>query len=61
MASTFHGLQATRIVIAHRLSTVKNADCIFVMDAGRVVEQGSYDALMEQDGVFAELAKRQIA
>ena len=61
VSESLERLQATRIVIAHRLSTVKNADCIFVMDAGRVVEQGSYDALMEQDGVFAELAKRQIA
>ena len=54
-------LQATRIVIAHRLSTVRNADRIYVMDAGRVVEQGAYEELMAQEGVFAELAKRQIA
>jgi ABC-type multidrug transport system fused ATPase/permease subunit len=48
-------------VIAHRLSTVRTADRILVIDQGRVVEQGRYDELMERDGVFAELARRQIA
>ncbi|QVY64629.1 NHLP bacteriocin export ABC transporter permease/ATPase subunit [Polaribacter sp. Q13] len=54
-------LQATRIVIAHRLSTVKNADRIYVLDKGAIVEFGSYDELMEKEGVFSKLAKRQIA
>jgi ATP-binding cassette subfamily C protein len=54
-------LQATRIVIAHRLSTIKNADRIFVLDKGSIVESGSYDELMDKNGLFAELAKRQIA
>ena len=54
-------LQATRVVVAHRLSTIRNADKIFVLVAGHVVEQGSYDELMELDGHFAELARRQIA
>ncbi|PTX62148.1 NHLM bacteriocin system ABC transporter ATP-binding protein [Kordia periserrulae] len=54
-------LQATRIVIAHRLSTVKNADCIYVLDKGTIVESGTYEELMEQNGVFTSLAKRQIA
>lgn len=54
-------LDVTRIVIAHRLSTIKGADVIYVMDRGRVVQQGSYDELMTQDGIFAELAARQIA
>ncbi|MBK7477388.1 MAG: ATP-binding cassette domain-containing protein [Haliscomenobacter sp.] len=54
-------LQATRIVIAHRLSTIVNADRIFVMDAGRIVESGTYDELLEQNGLFSTLAKRQIA
>lgn len=53
-------MQATRIVIAHRLSTVRNADKIFVIDAGKLVEAGDYDELMALDGVFASLAKRQI-
>ena len=54
-------LQATRIVIAHRLSTVKNADRIYVLDKGAIVESGSFEELMEQNGVFSNLAKRQIA
>lgn len=54
-------LQATRIIIAHRLSTIKNADRIYVMDKGAIVETGTYDELMELDGLFSQLAKRQIA
>jgi ATP-binding cassette subfamily C protein len=53
-------LQATRIVIAHRLSTILNADKIFVFDKGVVVQSGNYEELMAQEGLFAELAKRQI-
>jgi NHLM bacteriocin system ABC transporter ATP-binding protein len=54
-------LSATRIVIAHRLSTILHADRIFVIEAGRIVQSGSYDELIAQDGLFAELAKRQLA
>jgi ATP-binding cassette subfamily C protein len=54
-------LQATRIVIAHRLSTVKNADRIYVLDKGAIVESGSFEELMEKEGVFTNLVKRQIA
>lgn len=54
-------LQATRIIIAHRLSTVKNADRIYVLDKGTIVEYGSYDELMKKEGLFSKLAKRQIA
>ena len=54
-------LQATRIIIAHRLSTIINADRIFVMDKGQIVESGTYAELMEKDGLFSQLAKRQIA
>ncbi|MEO0410171.1 MAG: ATP-binding cassette domain-containing protein, partial [Cyanobacteria bacterium P01_A01_bin.135] len=54
-------LQVTRIVIAHRLSTIRNADRIYVLEAGRVVQQGSFDELAAQDGLFAQLIKRQMA
>jgi NHLM bacteriocin system ABC transporter ATP-binding protein len=54
-------LRATRVVIAHRLSTVVHADRICVVQAGRLVQQGKYEELMEQDGPFKELALRQIA
>ena len=54
-------LTSTRIVIAHRLSTLERADRIYVLQAGRVVQSGAFDELMEVDGVFSELVKRQIA
>lgn len=49
----------TRIMIAHRLSTVKKCDRIFVMDEGQIVEEGDYQSLMERKGLFYELARRQ--
>jgi ABC-type multidrug transport system fused ATPase/permease subunit len=49
------------VIIAHRLSTIVNADRIYVMDRGRVVQPGRYEELLEQDGLFADLARRQIA
>lgn len=54
-------LQATSVVIAQRLSTVMNADRIYVMDKGHLAQQGSFEELMKQEGPFAELARRQIA
>jgi ATP-binding cassette subfamily C protein len=54
-------LRATRIVIAHRLSTILNADRIFVLQGGRIVQTGTYQELMQVEGPFAELARRQIA
>lgn len=52
-------LSCTRVVVAHRLSTVKHCDRIIVLDNGNIVEDGTYDELLEKDGFFAELAKRQ--
>ena len=52
-------LQATRVVIAHRLSTIVHADYIYVMDKGAVVQEGTYRDLMEREGPFADLARRQ--
>ena len=54
-------LTATRIVIAHRLSTLQQADRIYVLQAGKVVQSGSFNELMEEEGVFKELVKRQVA
>ncbi len=54
-------LTSTRIVIAHRLSTLEQADRIYVLQAGKVVQIGSFSELMETDGVFRELVRRQIA
>ncbi|MEI7766104.1 MAG: ABC transporter ATP-binding protein [Phycisphaerae bacterium] len=55
------GLQGSRtiIVIAHRLSTVRNVDEIIVIDHGRIVETGTYDALCAQGGLFAQLIREQ--
>ena len=49
----------TRIVIAHRLSTIRHCDRILVLDGGRIIEQGSYEELIAQNGYFAELVERQ--
>lgn len=61
VCESLNKLHATRLVIAHRLSTVMDCDRILVMDKGRIVEEGSYEALMEQHGLFYELASRQLA
>jgi ABC-type bacteriocin/lantibiotic exporter with double-glycine peptidase domain len=53
-------LEVTRIVVAHRLSTIKSATTIYYLEAGRIVEKGSYEDLMNAKGKFYELAHRQI-
>ena len=45
----------TSFVIAHRLSTVRNADCIMVMEQGRIIERGTHDQLMEEKGRYYQL------
>ena len=52
-------LKCTRIVIAHRLSTIRQCDRIIVLDKGHIVEDGTYDQLIAQNGFFAELVARQ--
>ncbi len=59
ISEALDGLKCTRIVIAHRLSTIKNCDRILVLDGGRIIEEGSYTSLIEKNGFFADLVKRQ--
>ena len=61
VTKSLDNLHATRIVVAHRLSTIRNCDKIIVMDAGRVVETGGFDELVAKGGIFANFVKRQTA
>jgi NHLM bacteriocin system ABC transporter ATP-binding protein len=60
VSQSLQDLQATRVAIAHRLSTVTNAVRIYVMDRGAIVQTGTYTELIAQDGLFANLVKRQL-
>ncbi|MBR5110688.1 MAG: NHLP bacteriocin export ABC transporter permease/ATPase subunit [Clostridia bacterium] len=59
VSEALDALECTRIVIAHRLSTIRNCDRILVMDKGAIIEQGKYENLIAQNGVFADLVARQ--
>ena len=50
----------TTLVIAHRLSTVRHVDRIFVVDDGQIAEQGNHEELMQQAGLYSELFRRQV-
>ena len=49
----------TSVVIAHRLSTVRNADQILVIEGGRIAERGAHDSLLAVGGLYADLYRRQ--
>jgi ABC-type multidrug transport system fused ATPase/permease subunit len=59
VSEALDAMGCTRLVIAHRLSTIRHCDRILVLDGGKIVEDGSYDELIEQGGFFAELVERQ--
>ena len=59
VAEALDELKCTRVVIAHRLSTIRQCDRILVLDKGKIIEEGSYEELVKQDGFFAELVNRQ--
>ncbi|MCR4924882.1 MAG: NHLP bacteriocin export ABC transporter permease/ATPase subunit [Clostridiales bacterium] len=59
VSESLDSLKCTRIVIAHRLSTIKHCDRIIVLNKGKIIEDGSYDELIENNGFFAELVERQ--
>jgi ABC-type bacteriocin/lantibiotic exporter with double-glycine peptidase domain len=61
VSDSIGSLKCTRLVIAHRLSTVKHCDRILVLDKGKIAEEGKFEELMAKKGLFYELAKRQIA
>ena len=59
VSESLDGLKCTRIVIAHRLSTIKQCDRIIYLDNGKIVEDGTYEELINMGGKFAELVARQ--
>jgi ATP-binding cassette subfamily C protein len=60
VTESLNALRVTRVVIAHRLSTIRHADRIYVLEAGRLVQQGSFEELAAQPGLFSQLIKRQM-
>lgn len=59
VADSLDSLKCTRIVIAHRLSTIRHCDRIILLDKGRIVEDGTYDELIQMNGEFANFVERQ--
>jgi len=59
VSDALDAMGCTRLVIAHRLSTIRHCDRILVLDGGKIIEDGTYDGLIEQGGFFSELVARQ--
>lgn len=59
VTESLNKLNVTRIVVAHRLSTIRNADKIIVLDKGQIAEMGTFDELLANNGLFATLVNRQ--
>lgn len=59
VSQSLDSLKCTRIVIAHRLSTIRQCDRIVLLDHGKIAEDGTYDELIEKNGLFAELVAKQ--
>lgn len=59
VSEALDNMGCTRVIIAHRLSTIRNCDRILVLDDGHIIEEGSYDELIEHDGYFADMVARQ--
>jgi len=60
VSDSLDALACTRLVVAHRLSTIRHCDRILVVDGGRIAEEGTYDELLAKGGLFTELVKRQM-
>ena len=61
VADNLNRYKITRVVVAHRLSTIQYADWIYVVDKGRIVQQGKFSALHESEGLFRRLVQQQIS
>ena len=60
VTESLQAMSITRVAVAHRLSTIRNADRIFVLQDGQIKQIGSFDQLISEEGLFAELMKRQV-
>lgn len=60
ITNAIEGMDCTRIVVAHRLSTIRSCNRIVVLDGGTVVEDGTYEELLSNNGFFSQLVKRQM-
>ena len=60
VTDSINEMKCTRLIIAHRLSTIQQCDRIIVLDHGKIAEDGTYEELMAKNGLFTELAKRQM-